>query len=93
MPTVLLEAMARGLPVISTDIVGIPELVDGRETGLLVAPDDPQLLAEAIAKVRKDPAIGFRLGLNGRNLIAAKYDPEATIEQLLSVFENSGSKS
>lgn len=93
MPTVLLEAMARGLPVISTDIVGIPELVDGRETGLLVAPDDPQLLAEAIAKIRKDPAIGLRLGLNGRNLIAAKYDPEATIEQLLSVFENSGSKS
>lgn len=93
MPTVLLEAMARGLPVISTDIVGIPELIDGRDTGLLVPPDDPRALAEAISRLRRDPSFGSRIGANGRRFIAAEFDPDRTIELLRQVFRNAGSKS
>lgn len=93
MPTVLLEAMARGLPVISTDIAGISELVDGRDTGLLVPTDDPQALAEAIARLRRDPTFASRIGINGRQLVAAEFDPHNSIEQLRRVFRNGGSES
>lgn len=93
MPTVLLEAMSRGLPVISTDIAGISELVDGRDTGLLVPADDPQALAEAIAHLRRDPEFASRIGANGRRLVSAEFDPHNSTEQLRRVFRNSRSDS
>ena len=56
-PNVLVEAMAAGLPVVSTPVSGIPELVVDGENGLLVAPEDPAALADAIWPLAKDPAL------------------------------------
>lgn len=75
LPTALTEAMARGLPVISTDVAGIPEIVRHGETGLLVPPDDPHALAEAIASLLSDAALGRSLGAAGRALMASDHDP------------------
>lgn len=92
LPTALLEAMARGIPVISTPVVGIPEIVRDEETGLLVPPDDPEALAAAISRLRRDPALGRRLGAAGRALVGAEFDPAGSAAALRSIFSASGQR-
>jgi glycosyltransferase involved in cell wall biosynthesis len=76
-PTVLLEAMAAGLPVVATAVGGIPEIVGDGETGLLVsAPAQPDELAQALERIL-DPAIRQRLGDAGR----ARYEQEFTAQR------------
>jgi glycosyltransferase involved in cell wall biosynthesis len=87
MPTVLTEALARGLPVVSTTVVGIGELVRHGETGLLVPPDDPAALADAIEALRRDRGLARRLGGAGRELVAERFDPERSARLLQHVFE------
>jgi len=53
-PLVLIEAMALGIPIVSTAVGGIPELVDDGETGLLVPPRDPAALGEALLALLDD---------------------------------------
>ena len=71
---VLLEAQARGLPVIGTDSGGIPEAFAPGQTGLLVPPEDPQDLAEAILKLADDPGLREQMGGRGKGLVREKYD-------------------
>lgn len=85
-PTALLEAMAHGVPVVSTAVVGIPEVVQHGRTGLLVPPDDPDALAGAIATIESDPAVAARLGAAGRRLVATRFDPDASAGALRAVF-------
>lgn len=66
LPTVITEAMACHLPVISTTVTGIPEMVVHEETGLLVEPMDESALADAIARLGADPAARARMGAAGR---------------------------
>ncbi len=54
-PNVLVEAMAAGAPVVASNVSGIPELVEDEVNGLLVAPDDPQALADALVRVLRGP--------------------------------------
>jgi glycosyltransferase involved in cell wall biosynthesis len=72
-PNVLLEAMATGLPVVSTAVSGIPELISDGENGLLVAPEDPAALAAAIERLLADAGLGARQGAaapaNGRERV------------------------
>ena len=56
-PNVLVEAMAAGAPVVATAVSGIPELVEHEVNGLLVAPDDPQALADALLRLHDDPEL------------------------------------
>jgi glycosyltransferase involved in cell wall biosynthesis len=82
LPTVLLEAMALGLPVVSTDVVGIPELVRDGETGLLVPEGDPEALAAALTRLVKDPAQRRDLSARARSLIEAEFDVTAAASAL-----------
>jgi len=86
LPTVLLEAMARGLPVISTDVAGIPELVLHEENGLLVAPDSPQELAGAIERLIADPCLARALGEAGRETVRRVHDPVRSARALRQLF-------
>ncbi len=86
LPTVLGEAMARGVPVISTDLVGIPELIRDGDTGVLVPPDDPIALAGAIEKLWRDAAWAARLGAAGRDHVRRVLDPRRSAVALATVF-------
>jgi colanic acid/amylovoran biosynthesis glycosyltransferase len=73
-PVVLMEAMSSGVPVITSNISGIPELVVDERTGLLVPPGDATSLAAALERYHQDPALRKRLGLSGRKMVIDEFD-------------------
>lgn len=66
LPLSILEAMARGLPVVVTPVGGVPEVVKNGEHGEVVPVDDPRALAEAMGRLANDPALGRRMGESGK---------------------------
>ena len=69
----LLEAGAYGLPVVASRVGGIPEIVNDGETGLLVPPEDPAALSDALERVLSDPERARRLGDNLRRRVVADF--------------------
>lgn len=86
LPTVLLEAMACGLPCISTPIVGIGEIVERGVTGELVPPADAPKLAEAIELLLRDPVNRMRMGQAGRIRAAQYFDRRKNVAVLHDWF-------
>jgi glycosyltransferase involved in cell wall biosynthesis len=86
-PNVLLEAMAVGVPVVATTVSGIPEVVTDGETGRLVLPQRPDLLADALAQLLTDPAARTRLGEAGRCLVHSRASWASAIAPLLALLE------
>jgi colanic acid/amylovoran biosynthesis glycosyltransferase len=86
LPTVIMEAMATGLPVVSTRIGGIPEMVVESETGFLVEPDDPMALADAIEKVINDRSLGERLGQAGYERAEKLFSIEKNVRELCTLL-------
>lgn len=72
-PTVLMEAMASGLPVVATHVMGVPELVD-RSSGLLVAPGRDDQLADALDRLAGDGELRTRMGQAARRRVEAHHD-------------------
>jgi len=89
-PVAMMEAMARGLPVVSTRLSGIPELVHDGENGLLVAPADAAALADAIARILADRELRRRLGAAARSTVVAEYDLGANVAELALLLEANG---
>jgi glycosyltransferase involved in cell wall biosynthesis len=85
-PNVLMEAMAAELPVVSTAVSGIPELIDNDVNGLLVPSEDVGALADAIWRLAKDPALSHRLAHAGAATIADHFDGEALARQMSGLF-------
>jgi len=73
-PVALMEAMAAGLPVVSTRVSGIPELVQDRRTGLLAPPGDAAALADALESLQRDPIWARRLAEAGRRHVLAHFN-------------------
>ncbi len=82
MPNVLLEAMVTRLPVVTTPVTGIPELVVDGETGLLVPSDDASALADALFRLAEDASLRERLGERGRAKVLSEFDIRRTVAQL-----------
>jgi colanic acid/amylovoran biosynthesis glycosyltransferase len=85
LPTVIMEAMAAGLPVVSTSVGGIPEMVLQDETGFLVPSGDYVALADAIEKVIADPALARKLGQAGRQRAEAFFSIEKNVRELRAI--------
>jgi len=87
-PTVILEAMASGVPVVSTPVSGIPELIDSFRDGVLVPPNNPLLLADALERLLCDPELRDNLARAARAKIESAFLVERSSSQLLSLFLN-----
>lgn len=73
-PIVLMEAMAMELPVVTSNVMGIPELVEHGRSGLVVPPARPDLLAQALLSLLEDPALREAMGAAGRARVARDYE-------------------
>lgn len=82
-PTVILEALATELPVISTNVSGIPEVIKDGQSGLLVEPENVEELAHAIEKLYNDIELRNRLGKNGRRIVEQEFEITANVDQLI----------
>ncbi|MGH8047715.1 MAG: glycosyltransferase family 4 protein [Chthoniobacterales bacterium] len=90
LPTVIMEAMAAAVPVISTPIAGVPEMVENGVTGLLVAPHDVDGLAKALAELLDAPARGRELGAVGRRVCEEKFATTRTTAELRAILARHG---
>ena len=88
-PNVLAEAMACGLPVVTTGVAGIPELVRHDHNGLLAAPHDVDGLAAALAALLDDEAERQRLGAAARRTVVERFDLRASARRLAALFGQS----
>lgn len=86
LPTVLLEAMARGLPVVTTTVSGGPEIVDDGSTGRLCRPGDARSLADALSDVLRDPARARAMGAAGRHRAERLFDLDVNAARLRALL-------
>lgn len=90
-PNAVIEAMAMRLPVVSTPIAAIPEIVEDGTSGLLVAPRDPVALADALSSLLADAQLRARLGAAARKRIEERFDIEKNIRRYVTLFDPSAS--
>jgi glycosyltransferase involved in cell wall biosynthesis len=85
-PNVLMEAMACGLPVITTAISGIPEIVENGVNGQLIPPDNPEALADALVCLNRDPQLARSLAREAQATVHERFDGERFASQLADLF-------
>jgi glycosyltransferase involved in cell wall biosynthesis len=85
---VLLEAMAANVPVVSTSVGGVPEMVEDNESALLIPPRDPQAMASAIIRLLDDKQLAQRLATNASQLAADRYSPENYARSMVELFSS-----
>jgi glycosyltransferase involved in cell wall biosynthesis len=86
LPIGVLEAMAAGLPVVTTPVGGLPEIVKDRVNGLLVAPGDVRALASAIVKLLDDADLRRRMGAANIELVRSRHDADLVARTLVSWY-------
>jgi glycosyltransferase involved in cell wall biosynthesis len=87
LPVSIVEALACGLPVVTTPMTGIPEVVRHQQNGLLVPSNDADALAAAMEKLVHDADLFHHLKKNTRDSVEREFDFERTISRLLMLFE------
>lgn len=85
-PNALMEAMATGVPVVSTDVSGIPELVEHEVTGLVAPPKDAQALALAIERLLNDQPLRTRLAQRARQRVEQNHDVRVNTRRKAELF-------
>ena len=86
MPTVVLEAMACGKAVIATDVGATSTVIDSPDVGILVPPQDPLAIEEALEKLISDEKKKIRMGKNARKKILSNYSWDAIVPQIEEVY-------
>lgn len=88
-PVVLMEAMSSGIPVIASDLSGIPELISDGQTGLLVPAGDAPRIAAAMRRIHEDPELRRCLAQAGRAKVIREFDVRANAAHLAASFARS----
>lgn len=87
LPVSLMEALACGLPAVSTALSGIPEIIIDGETGLLAVPGDAESLRDALASVIRNPSAARQYAQAGRQLVEQQFDLDTATAELCQLFE------
>lgn len=87
MPVCLVEAGAFGLPIVSTDVGGVPFMVTHEDDALLVKPDDAGAMASEVLRLLRSPALARKLSANGRRM-AERSDPKHVVSQWEGAFNS-----
>jgi glycosyltransferase involved in cell wall biosynthesis len=87
LPNVLMEAQSQALACVATRVSAVPELIDDGETGLLVEPDDPRALADAIERLIRHPVLRVRLAVAGQRRVAKAFAFDAGVSRLAVRFQ------
>jgi glycosyltransferase involved in cell wall biosynthesis len=90
LPTVIMEAMAAGLPVVSTDVAAVPEMIVDGETGLIVSERDPGALAQKMACLLDNPALARAMGVKARERCRELFDLGRTSAALCNILAQHG---
>ena len=86
-PNVIAEAMALGIPVVTTRVSAIPELVSDGKTGVLVEVDDSKGFARGIASIQASPDLAHQFSVAARERVAQLFNQDANIDELLALFD------
>jgi glycosyltransferase involved in cell wall biosynthesis len=86
-PQVLMQALAVGLPVVSTMVGSIPDVIADGETGFIVPPKDPDRLAERIERLLDDAGLAEKVGRSGCRLVRERYSLDAMLAKLEGVYD------
>jgi len=87
LPVAILEAMAMGLPVITTPIAGVPELIEDGRGGFLVQPGDHVALANRIVRLARDPALRWAMGQDNMARVRREYLPQVFASRIANVYD------
>lgn len=88
LPNVILEALALGKPVVATHVGGVPEVIRSGETGVIVPPEDPRGLADAICWVLRNPGQATRLGQLGQARVTAEFSVQTMAQKTAAVYRS-----
>jgi glycosyltransferase involved in cell wall biosynthesis len=91
-PMSILEAMAMGIPVVASNVGGIPELIEHGRDGLLCRRDQPQEFVEQITRLHNEPELRQRLVENGRNAVALKFAFPVLTQKWLDIVQGIGQR-
>ncbi|HUS82659.1 MAG TPA: glycosyltransferase [Dehalococcoidia bacterium] len=83
-----LEAAAMELPVVASNVHGIPDVVENGLTGILIPPKDVRALSRALLRLLRDPDERRRMGRAGRDMVAARYDWSANARQMQALYSD-----
>jgi len=86
LPTVLIEAMAAGKPIVASGVGGVPEIVEDGRNGLLVSPAQPQELAASCIQLLQNPTQAHQMGDAGQQIAADKFDIHKQVARLGDIY-------
>jgi glycosyltransferase involved in cell wall biosynthesis len=92
MPLTLLEALASGVPVVSTDVGGIREIIEDGKTGYLVPKGSAEEMAKRIVDLLRDPSKAAELALSGRKMVHERFPADKMIQATEAVYEEALAK-
>ncbi|NDB96248.1 MAG: glycosyltransferase, partial [Verrucomicrobia bacterium] len=85
-PMVVLEAQASGLPVIASNVGGVPDLIEDGVTGLLTNPDSPATMSQALEKILSNKALANQLAEQGRKQAITRFHPRVIASRHLEIY-------
>ncbi len=87
LPTVVIEAMALGVPVVATWVGGTPEIVNHEHDGLLVPPRDPEAMAAGILRLLHDDNLRTEMGRRAQHSVRSKFDVRRRVREVEAIYE------
>ena len=92
LPVVYMEALASARPAIATNVAGVSEIIVNDETGILVEPGNPDMLADAILKLANNPESRKKMGMTGRKRVAEEFDVREEAKRMKTLYLAGSSK-